>query len=61
MPHPKEEEAGPVDECVAALYVEFFKLRRAGRYQEEYDEMGTLMSMLQTDRDHLRKKYGVRP
>ena len=46
---------------VGELYAEFYKLRQAGKYQEEYDAMGTLLSMLTTDRAHLRSKHPVKP
>lgn len=55
------EEITPVEHAVSTLYVAFFNLRKAGRYQEEYDAMGTLMNMLARDRQHLREKCGVTP
>ena len=55
------ERPDPVEAAVGALYQEFFKLREAKRYQEEYDAMGALLSMLQADRQHLRVKYAVKP
>ncbi len=51
----------PIEKAVGDLYVEFYKLRQAGRYQEEYDAMGTLLNMLMKDRDHLRKTKDVKP
>lgn len=57
----KEQKATPLETAVAQLYVEFFKLRQAGKHQEEYDAMGTLSNMLNRDRAHLREKHGVKP
>lgn len=54
-------EADPLEIAVGNLYVQFFKLRQEKRYQEEYDAMGVLLGMLQTDRQHLREKHGVKP
>jgi len=45
----------PLETAVASLYVEFYKLRQAGKYQEEYDAMGILSDMLLKDREHLRQ------
>jgi len=48
-----------VENAVAALYVTFYRLRKAEQYQEEYDAMGTLINMLSRDRAHIRKTYKV--
>jgi hypothetical protein len=51
----------PVEVKIGELYVEFYRLRKAGRYQDEYDVMGTLIKMLTQDRAHLRDpKFGVK-
>ena len=47
----------PLEAAIGKLYVEFFRLRIAGRHQEEYDAMGTLIDMLSQDRQHLRDKH----
>ena len=49
-----------LEDAVAELYKVFFRLREAKLYQEEYDSMGTIISMLTEDRQHLRKKYEVK-
>lgn len=46
-----------IDEAVGQLYAALYRLRLQGKYQEEYDSMGTLMGMLATDRGHLRDKH----
>lgn len=56
-----EGKDDPVEAAVGELYREFFKLRQAKRYQDEYDAMGALLNMLQADRQNLRVKYGVNP
>jgi len=48
-----------IEEAVARLYLAFYRMRKAGQYQEEYDAMGTIVSMLSADRQHLREKYKV--
>ena len=54
------EEANTIIElAVGELYRGFYKLRQAGQVQEEYSQMGTLMSMLVKDRDHIRKNHKV--
>lgn len=56
----KTKTADVVADAVGALYREFFKLREAGDVQEEYDCMGTLIKMLQQDRETIRRTYEVR-
>lgn len=46
-----------IEHAVGMLYQEYFKLRQEKQYQEEYDAMGTLISMLYKDRQHMRKTY----
>lgn len=46
-----------IEEAVGNLYAELFKLRQEGKLQEEYDTMGTLVSLLTQDRQHMRVKY----
>lgn len=48
------------EEAVGQLYAALYKLRQAGFYQEEYDNMGSVIRMLIQDREHLRLKYGVK-
>lgn len=50
----------PVEIAIGELYRQLFRLREAGKLQEEYDAMGTLISMLSQDRQHMRVKYGAR-
>jgi len=57
------QDDDPVEVAIGKLYQEFYKLRLAGKYQEEYDAMGTLINMLSVDRQHMRSKtkYGIKP
>lgn len=48
-----------MEEAVANLYVVLYRMREAKEYQQEYDEMGSLINMLSQDRDFLRRKYNV--
>jgi len=50
-----------IENAIGELYRGFFKLREACKFQEEYDAMGTLLSMLTKDRQHLREKHKVNP
>jgi hypothetical protein len=51
------KDIGSVEECVAQLHVALYRLRVAGEIQEEYDTMGALISILSSDRDHMRRKF----
>ncbi len=57
--HQKGESVGlaMVDTAVGDLFAAYFRLRQEGRLQEEYDAMGTLISMLSIDRQHMRQKF----
>ncbi len=57
----RDEGEEEVENAIAALYVAFFRLRKNKRYQFEYDSMGTLISMLEKDREHMRKTFGIEP
>lgn len=46
-----------VEAAIGQLYLEFYRLRQAGKIWEEYIAMGTLMDMLATDRGHMRRTY----
>lgn len=48
-----------IERLIGELYQQFYKLRQDKKYQEEYDIMGTLISMLTKDRQHIRSKYEV--
>ncbi len=47
-----------IEEIVGELYLHYCQLRQMGEYQREYDLMGTLINMLQQDRQTIREKYG---
>lgn len=49
-----------IEDAIGQLYGAYFKLRQAGEYQNEYDSMGTLISMLSKDRQHIRQTYKVK-
>jgi hypothetical protein len=38
-----------------------FKLRKEGKYQEAYDELGVVLSLIMQDRQELREMYKVNP
>jgi hypothetical protein len=50
-----------IENAVGELYRGFYRLRKSGQYQREYDEMGAILNMLMQDRMHLLKTYGVKP
>ena len=38
-----------------------FLLRKEGKYQEAYDELGVVIDLIMQDRQELRKMYKVNP
>jgi hypothetical protein len=38
-----------------------FKLRKEGKYQEAYDELGVVLNLIMQDRQELREIYKVNP
>lgn len=46
-----------IENGVAEIHRGFFRLRKDKRYQEEYDAMGTIISMLSEARQHMRKTF----
>ncbi len=48
-----------IENAVGELYRGYYRLRQGQQYQEEYDSMGALMSMLMRDREHIRQKHYV--
>jgi len=48
-----------IEDAVGKMYAAFYRLRESKQYQREYDVMGTIMRMVQQDREHLRKKHGI--
>lgn len=38
-----------------------FKLRKEGKYQEAYDELGVVLNLIMQDRQELRETYKVNP
>lgn len=48
-----------IENAVGELYRGYYRLRQGQQYQEEYDCMGALITMLMQDRDYIRKKYNV--
>lgn len=58
MPEVKDAPLTSLEKAIGVLYSEFYKLRKAEAYQEEYDAMGALLDMLMKDRAFLREKHG---
>ena len=38
-----------------------YKLRKEGKYQEAYDELGVVLNLIMQDRQELREIYKVNP
>ena len=38
-----------------------FKLRKEGKYQEAYDDLGIVLNLIMQDREEIRKMYKVNP
>jgi hypothetical protein len=45
----------------AEIMLGAFKLRKEGKYQEAYDELGDIISLIMQDRQELRTMYKVNP
>ena len=43
----------------AAICLGSFKLRKDGKYQEAYDELGHIIDLLMKDRQEIRRMYKV--
>ncbi len=48
-----------IEEGYAKMMTGFYRLRKAGLIQDEYDQMGVIIDMLSQDRQHIRKTYKV--
>ncbi len=49
-----------IEEGYAKMMTGFYRLRKAGLIQDEYDQMGVIIDMLSQDRQHIRKTYKVK-
>ncbi len=45
----------------AEIMLGAFKLRKEGKYQEAYDELGVVLNLIMQDRQELREIYKVNP
>lgn len=61
MGPPKDEIEGLIEDGYATMMRGFFRLRKSGQYQREYDTMGHIINLLMEDRQHLRKTQKVNP
>lgn len=52
-----DEAENLIEDGWALMATWFYKLRKAKRYQEEYNELGIIMNMLMEDRKFLRETY----
>jgi len=48
-----------IEEGYAKMMTGFYRLRKAGLIQDEYDQMGVIITMLSEDRQHIRENYKV--
>lgn len=48
-----------IEEGYAKMMTGFYRLRKVGLIQDEYDQMGVIISMLSEDRQYIRKTYKV--
>jgi hypothetical protein len=58
---PNDEIEKILESGFSEMYRAFFRLRGSKQYQREYDAMGTVISLLMTDREFLRNKYKINP
>ena len=47
------------DDVFAEIMLGAFKLRKEGKYQEAYDELGVVLDLIMQDRQELREMYKV--
>ena len=59
QPEDLEEIKAIIENGVGEIYKGFYRLHKAGLYQEEYDSMDSLFMMLLQDKRHLAETYGV--
>lgn len=59
LPEELEEIEAIIENGVGEIYKGFYRLRKAGLYQEEYDSMDALFMMLLQDKRHLAETHGV--
>lgn len=45
----------------AEIMLGAFKLRKEGKYQEAYDELGIVLNLIMQDRQEIRTMYKVNP
>ena len=55
-----DEADALIEEGYAKMMTGFYRLRKAGLIQDEYDQMGVVIHMLLQDRQHIRKTYKVK-
>ena len=48
-----------IEEGYVKMMTGFYRLRKAGLIQDEYDQLGVIIDMLSQDRQHIRKTYKV--
>lgn len=48
-----------IEEGYAKMMTGFYRLRKAGLIQDEYDQMGVVIHMLMEDRQHIRETYKI--
>lgn len=54
-----DEADALIEEGYAKMMTGFYRLRKAGLIQDEYDQMGVVVNMLLEDRQYIRKTYKV--
>lgn len=52
-----DSPATSIETAIGNLYVELYRLRKAGKVQEEYDAMASLSRMLAKDMAHMRSAF----
>lgn len=55
-----DETENIIEAGIGEIYRGFFRLRTTEQFQREYDTMGTIISMLMKDREHLRKNFDIK-
>ena len=59
MKYDKEQTTKFIEDGVGNFFRGIFRLTEDGLHQEAYDSLGTLLTMIQEERQHLRRTQNI--
>ena len=59
MVNDNDEAQTMIENGYAMMSAGFYRLRKTGSIQDEYDSMGTVIDLLSQDRQHIRNTYEI--